>query len=291
MAQVRFAVDAWREAQKKYEESTLKGESLQKTKGAVFAAAFPGPDCVVAIPHDPDDSADSDSSVINLNDKAVKKLAQSNKMADDKYLLDFLGPSIDTGFRIISQSTDRYFTMSLEVAWAYAENSSIHEINNAHEIELLGEKQLKSVWRSRAYPLFAIDRMANDPVNVALKAIHDPRCSHDKITKIFLACSQSENWPSRLYLKDSMVPCVNSEPEDVIHDGDNTSTDMEGYELQDQEEGERGAPDGSPIAYPTMPKATTAVIESMLADKAVYQRSINALSEGLKLLRFYSEES
>lgn len=93
--------------------------------------------------------------------------------------------------------------------------------------------------------------MANDPVNVALKEIHDPRCSHDKITKIFLACSQSENWPSRLYLKDSMVPCVNSEPEDVIHGGDNTSTDMEGYELQDQEEGERGAPDGSPIAYPT----------------------------------------
>ena len=45
MAQVRFAVDAWLEAQKKYEESTLKGESLQKTKGAVFAVTFPGPDC------------------------------------------------------------------------------------------------------------------------------------------------------------------------------------------------------------------------------------------------------
>lgn len=234
VAQVRIAVDAWLDAQAKYEEDTLKKEKLQKTKGAVFAATFPGPDCMVAIPRDPGDQAGSDRSVIELNDAAVEKLAASNKMADDEYLLDFLGPSIDTGFRVIAQSTDRYFTMSLEVAWAYSESTRATEPENSRQVEFLCERQLKGVWGNRPYPIFVIDRMAKDKVNIALKNMYNSRCDHDRINEIFKACATSKNWPSRLYLEGSALPFVSSLPKDVIHDGDNSSTDMKGYEEQDK---------------------------------------------------------
>lgn len=235
VAQVKIAVDAWLDAQAKYEENTLKKEKLQKTKGAVFAATFPGPDCMVAIPRDPGDQADSDRSVIELNDAAVKKLAASNKMADDEYLLDFLGPSIDTGFRVIAQSTDRYFTMSLEVAWAYSESTRVTESENKHRVvEFLCERQLKGVWGNRPYPIFVIDRMADDRVNIALKNMYNSHCDPERINEIFMACATSKNWPSRLYLEGNALPFVSSLPKDVIHDGDNSSTDMEGYEEQDK---------------------------------------------------------
>lgn len=232
--QVKIAVDAWLDAQKQYEDCTLKGEKLKKTKGAVFAATFPGPDCMVAIPRDPGNQADSDRSVIELNDEAVNKLASRNKMADDEYLLDFLGPSIDTGFRVIAQSTDRYFTMSLEVAWAYSEQARITESEKKHEVEFLCERQLKGVWGNRPYPIFVIDRMASDEVNIALKKMQNRQCTPELINEIFLACAKLKNWPSRLYFKGSNLSCVSSEPKDVIHDNDDTSTDMEGYEEQDK---------------------------------------------------------
>lgn len=235
VAQVKMAVDAWLDAQAKYEENTLKKEKLQKTKGAVFAATFPGPDCMVAIPRDPGDQADSDRSVIELNDAAVKKLAASNKMADDEYLLDFLGPSIDTGFRVIAQSTDRYFTMSLEAAWAYSESTRATESEKKnHVVEFLCERQLKGVWGNRPYPIFVIDRMADDRVNIALKKMYNSHCDPERINEIFMACATSKNWPSRLYFKGNDLPFVSSLPKDVIHDGDNSSTDMKGYEEQDK---------------------------------------------------------
>lgn len=272
-AQVKIAVDAWLDAQEQYEDCTLKGEKLQKTKGAVFAATFPGPDCMVAIPRDPGNQADSDRSVIELNDEAVNKLASKNRMADDEYLLDFLGPSIDTGFRVIAQSTDRYFTMSLEVAWAYSEQARITESKNKHEVEFLCERQLKGVWGNRPYPIFVIDRMASDDVNIALKKMQNRQCSPELINEIFLACSKLKNWPSRLYFEKSDLSCVSSEPKDVIHDNDDTSTDMQGYEEPDKNQ-ENHTNDSS---Y----KAVDTITMDNLLDKV--NKSLNSIYNSTKI--------
>ena len=64
--------------------------------------------------------------------------------------------------------------------------------------------------------------------------MYNSHCDPDRINEIFKACATSKNWPSRLYLEGNALPFVSSLPKDVIHDGDNSSTDMEGYEEPDK---------------------------------------------------------
>lgn len=47
-------------------------------------------------------------------------LPRKHPRALTKYQFDYFGPSIDTGFRVVGHATQRFFTMSIEVAWALA---------------------------------------------------------------------------------------------------------------------------------------------------------------------------
>ncbi len=104
---VSRAVRVWLLAMSMYEEQVLAEAGLA-LKGGAFIATFPGPDSESTIPRKPD-YEDSDGAVVLLNQQAL-----TGQRAYTKYLYDYFGPSIDTGFRVFGLSSRRYFTMSIE---------------------------------------------------------------------------------------------------------------------------------------------------------------------------------
>ena len=214
--QVWCAVEIWILAQKLCEEEVSQDEE-QLTKGAIFLATFPGPDTVVAIPRNPEPESMTD--VISLNDKAVAELF-NGRHEESNYLLDFIGPSIDTGFRVVSKSDSRYLTMSLEVAWAYSRGAKdISDRSEAydHKIQYRGRFELKGVWNGKPYPLFAIDRRSDNELNNAFSLFEDHEIADEALQRIAIACSKDPDWPSGIYLPKENLGLICTEPEDIIH--------------------------------------------------------------------------
>ena len=156
-ADVYNAVRTWTKAMQDYEKYHLN-DTRMGTKGGAFIATFPGPDSRSSVPRKPD-SEDSDASVIDLNRQAQKRPTHS------KYLYDYFGPSIDTGFRVLGRCTPRYFTLSVEVALAVtgialAPGSGV-STDDIEDVLLLDFVELKGVWGGKRYPIVAIDTGSN----------------------------------------------------------------------------------------------------------------------------------
>lgn len=74
---------------------------------------------------------------------------------------DFIGPSLDTGFRIASMATSRKFTVSLEIALIIALTAIPRDIDEL-ALRYDGQEILKGVLGGRPYPLFWIDTLNDD---------------------------------------------------------------------------------------------------------------------------------
>jgi hypothetical protein len=170
-AQVASAVEAWILALDEMALMLLdKGHPL-KTKGGAFTANFPTPDRELHV----------------------------GLSGGSSTLVDFIGPSIDTGFRVLGACSERYFTMSVEVAWAYCTHLEQASIARS-DFHWLGLHEMKGVWDGRAYPVFAIDRQSKDPVVAALRKVTgDTLIDPQAVIAVALACHDSD-WPSRIYL-------------------------------------------------------------------------------------------
>lgn len=217
---VSDAVRIWLNAMSVYERQISK-EGLG-TKGGAFIATFPGPDSESSIPLDPTTEV-SDKGVFELNRDA---LASQDK---DKYLFDYFGPSIDTGFRVISHCSQRFFTLSVEVVWAMARARADDSNVPFDDVLLRGSPELKGVWRGREYPLFAVDRHLADPINHAMSAMTPKSPTHGAVADLCAKCHEDPSWPSRLYLPDSGLPKLREKPEDSLRElADN---DMIGAEV------------------------------------------------------------
>lgn len=175
-AQVHDVVQAWLTCLTDFQESLDLVAPKMAVKGAAFMATFPAPDREIEI---------------------------GESAPDVSPVLDFLGPSIDTGFRIFGTSSERYFTMTVEVAWAYAEHL-LHIHHQDEDLRFLGVRSLKGVWGGRDYPLMAIDRQPREKVNKSLDKINGVRhVSPSRVAKLAAACSKDGDWPSCLYLPDA----------------------------------------------------------------------------------------
>lgn len=235
--QVSRAVRVWLDAVKRYEDEVLVDYALA-LKGGAFIATFPGPDSYSTIPIKPE-TEDSDEGVVLLNARALTGTRKTSF-----YLYDYFGPSIDTGFRVIGLAERRYFTLSVEVAWAMAlaahaaaaedPNEQTHVVS---DFEFRGSYVLKGVWRAREYPLFAIDRECGDKVNEAVSEMTGERLKADAIIKVGNACANDENWPFRLYLPDSTHSRFQDKPEDAMGALLRAETTRDGAETLAKDEG------------------------------------------------------
>ncbi|MFL0278161.1 hypothetical protein [Mycobacterium sp. SMC-19] len=200
-------VNAWVKAMAQYEAElgakNREGNSSpnkMKTKGGAFIATFPDPDYVVAVPTAPVEP-DSERDVVVRNE-AMKKEANGG---NGHLLIDYLGPSIDTGFRVISACNQRYFTLSLEVAWAM----TYHRRNNENKSSLPGlllleERQMKGVWDEREYPVFAIDRHRESAIVKKINRVQGrKKIGLLDVDGLAAACLDDEKWPSRVHFRES----------------------------------------------------------------------------------------
>jgi hypothetical protein len=234
------AVRIWLEAMRSYENNVLNDVPLA-TKGGAFVATFPGPDSRSSIPRDPLLET-SDKGVVELNDEAL-----ASKSND--YLFDFFGPSIDTGFRVISACSQRYFTLAVEVAWAIAQcavDVGLSQTRPTDDILLLDTMPFKGVWDGREYPVFAVDRDHQDLVNRALARIRGNTLLPLDIANLCKECSAKDNWPSALYLPESQHSDFKVEPVDSL-DG-LRSNSMDGAESMPSDDvGTENLSDDAPL--------------------------------------------
>lgn len=247
--QVKCAVDIWLEAQNKYDDNVLRskfkstsesgshhsqqmdcdgqgknkgvGAGITRSRGAVFAATFKGPDSVVAIPLELNEN-DEDFDYVQMNRKVIDqedKGVPSTEDIQSHYTVDYIGPSMDIGFHLVNKSSYEFFTMSVEVAWCYS--LSCKEMGcTEHRLTLIGQSQFKGVWNGRNYPVFAIDRYDD----LGDKVRNFLNLDHQVVINICDACSDCEDWPSRLYLPksprtgltDFQFTKMTSEPIDVL---------------------------------------------------------------------------
>jgi len=233
------AVRIWIDAMSKYEADSLGDEGLG-TKGGAFIATVPGPDSQCAIPRDPV-SQQSDKGIVTLNREA---LAEADLT---KYQYDYFGPSIDTGFRVVSVSSARFFTLAVEVAWAMQRCN--HDAKDdpgrvGHQdlgdLQLLGTKLLKGVWREREYPVFALDRQREDPVYKGLRELDGVSCDPEVVGRVCAACLASGGWPSAIYLPRSTFEPFKTIPPDQLDGMDDN--EMIGAETQQPPEGPAAQP-------------------------------------------------
>lgn len=144
--QVCAAVDAWMSAMRETEKTVLD-KSRQDLKGGAWIATFPLPDRAIAIPldhvtYDPD----IEPEVVN---RYLLDSADGGEVVSP-ILVDYIGPSIDIGFRITSLATPRRFTLSVEAAWAIAV-SRLNTLDST-PVYFAGETELRGVWAGRGYP-------------------------------------------------------------------------------------------------------------------------------------------
>lgn len=122
------------------------------------------------------------SSLDELDDTHI--LNNHNRLRDfydkntDGYVLDFIGPSIDTGFRVTSFASPRKLALSAELSFLLSCEQSRAQLNPqlyAQRSYVLpsfmmrydGRHQLKGVLDGSGYPIFWIDLDPNNPLSVA----------------------------------------------------------------------------------------------------------------------------
>ncbi|MFT9573349.1 hypothetical protein ACM0BF_14345 [Mycobacteroides abscessus subsp. abscessus] len=235
---VHQAIEVWIATLRAFKCDNLDGHPQLGVKGGAFIGTFPAPDYESTIPLEPDIEV-SDKDVVLLNRKAL-----SGRRATTKYLYDYFGPSIDTGFRVLSKCSDRYMTLSLEVAYALAvlqETPTRDGTQYEHpDLMLLDSIELKGVWGGRDYPLFCIDLAHDDEVNKAFRDFQY-RVTTQQIRKLCQACYESDGWPFCIYLPDAQSDHFGSTKDDLLGEYLKTAT----TEYSGMEEQAEDAPDAS----------------------------------------------
>jgi hypothetical protein len=204
------AVRVWVQAMDRYEADPLHPKTGMRVKGGAFIATFPGPDSESSVPRDPS-SETSDLAPVLLNDAALK-----GRRNNTKYLYDFFGPSIDTGFRVVSACSQRHFTLAVEVAWALLLANRDKKTRHLDDFTFLGSRSMKGVWNGRDYPLFALDRHHTDDVNKSIRDLTDGGVDLTKAETLCRECVTSVGWVSAIYLPKSGVEGVTAEPADSL---------------------------------------------------------------------------
>lgn len=238
------AVRVWLAAMESYEtQMREKQDKAMGLKGSSFIATFPGPDSESSVPRNPASEL-SDEHPVLLNDDALK-----GQRRHTKYLYDYFGPSIDTGFRVASQATPRHFTVSVEVALAMLLASREDKDMCLDDLVFRGPATLKGVWGGRDYPMFAIDRHHDDDINRAMKRLTNSGVDEGKAIELCRECVTSEGWMSAIYLPDSGVDYMKVEPADSLEEVRKQASVVTGVESVPAGDPEQGTdlPDQAPL--------------------------------------------
>lgn len=161
-------VEAWLRAIKRQRAVIIGRSPNLDLKGSAWIAGFPVNNAEVALEIEKDDLklAEGDPILANLLclDKIQKATTQSR--------IDYIGPSIDTGFRLAKQSTPRKFMLAIDLAYLMAkalyamkERGALHF--STHQFRYEGRVSLKGITDGEPYPLFWLDTADGSALHAA----------------------------------------------------------------------------------------------------------------------------
>lgn len=213
------AVDAWMATMLQFEIQHLLEKTPMTLKGGAFLATVPAPDRRVAIPRSVAISdGGSQLDVEETNEATLNKADSAAGFAVD-FVMDFVGPSIDTGFRVLKFAARGYFVLTVEVAHLLFKHYNDDRTQRGRRAYLLGTHSLKGVWGGRPYPVFAIERplQAATPEQLLAKAFGDgnnpglvtdeyPHRSPSDVLEAIEAYRSAEAWQGAVHVPDANEP-------------------------------------------------------------------------------------
>lgn len=139
-----------------------KTHPKMNVKGSAWTAGFPFSNIEVIFRNNPgqsDYSSDSGHPHF-VNYYLLNEYYKKNKKKE--FTIDYIGPSIDTGFRLSAIATPRKFVISLELAFIASYVPIDAEYEKEIQIRYDGTKELKGVLGGKPYPILWIDTMISD---------------------------------------------------------------------------------------------------------------------------------
>ncbi|WGS85730.1 hypothetical protein [Methylomonas sp. UP202] len=168
LALIRAWVETMHEQRSKFQ--TRDDEAILDIKGSAWIAGFPINNAFVCFENNfgdtPENSDIHDDPVISAFELYRNKCDSNGH----QIVVDYIGPSIDTGFRIATLATPRKFIISVDLAYlvAYAAldiKSTYQGGVRKPEIYFDGRVSLKGVTGGCAYPCFWLDAGKGDRLN------------------------------------------------------------------------------------------------------------------------------
>jgi hypothetical protein len=153
---------AWMKALRRYRSALKAKNTALDIKSTVWLGGFPVNNSEVVFDIGLDSSAGgADDSQVSHFQKL--KYFYSANQDRNKFVLDFIGTSVDTGFRLATRSTPRRMTVSIEtVLMIVSETIPDHKFGPP-QIHFSDYEAFKGVLGGKPYPIFWIDLFARYP--------------------------------------------------------------------------------------------------------------------------------
>lgn len=154
--QLAFALACWIRALRNIREFLKSRDARLDIKSAAWLAGFPVKNKDVIL----------GNSTELFNNKVENYVLESGRLLNEYYAnptkadvtVDFVGPSVDVGFRLAAHATARRFVVSVGIPYILSSTTPIdEELNNEIRFHFGGTVPLKGVFGGLPYPLFWID--------------------------------------------------------------------------------------------------------------------------------------
>ena len=205
-------------------------------KGGAWLATFPWPDRRVAVPLTQDDY-EPDANPEKANRALLKLNDDTTTESRGSVRVDYVGPSVDTGFRILKSASAQRFPVSLEVAWVFAHVNEAMG-NQKWPIYYEDEVEMKGVWGGKGYPVFWLDTGAEVTSHPKLdKLTKRSPVSAEEIAELAEALHNEEDWPCSVYLSQSEEVAFNKAKanleakDDLLLTRIDTSVEIDDFDL------------------------------------------------------------
>lgn len=167
--EVYACIKCWMDALKDYRRSLKRNSSSLDVKATAWLAGFPITNHEVIFSK----KVAGQSASLDLGRGAffnhlyhLDRWYQGEEGKPD-LTIDFIGPSVDTGFRLAQIATPRKFPISVELALLLSKVMPPTEMNGYLSFFFEGKRELKGVMGGKPYPVFWIDTMGDDPLIIA----------------------------------------------------------------------------------------------------------------------------
>ena len=187
-----LAVAAMMRALKKFRERGRNSGIDLVAQGAAWLAGFPISNSEIAfsaMPQQNEGEIDPHISSLLLNYRRLLRYYEAKEadpLAANPILRDFVGPSIDCGFRLANKSTPERFMLSAELTWLLGKTESHHKSPfSKFPLRYGGLKSMRGVIAGRPYPVYWLETMMGDDFATAEDELLNPHGARnwDLVTK------------------------------------------------------------------------------------------------------------